>query len=237
MYLIHFDENKFTEECPYFYIGGLLIPGDHAAAIEQTLSRIRYNFFGTDVLSKDTEIHGKEIFHGKGVFKGRKMADRLKLMQDLISLVTENKLAVRMVRIGVKAHREKYRYPEPEYHLGLMLALERFCEYLDGKNEHGVVFGDHEEDEMSRAILDFSQFKVLGKTPMYYGRPLGRLIDTIYFTQSHHSRFLQLTDIVIFLAGRYQRVTVEPEKWHEKQAWNLWKQIESQTDFFLKKWP
>ena len=85
---------------------------------------------------------------------------------------------------------KKYAYPVPEYRLGLMLILERFCDYLDGVKDLGVVFGDYEKDELTRSVLDFSQFKIEGKTPMYFGRPLGRLIDTVYFTYSHHSRFL-----------------------------------------------
>ena len=36
---------------------------------------------------------------------------------------------------------------------------------------------------------------------MYSGRPLGRLVDTVHFTRSHHSRFLQLADVVVYIAG------------------------------------
>lgn len=32
---------------------------------------------------------------------------------------------------------------------------------------NGVVSGDYEKDEITDSILDFSQFKFLGKTPMH----------------------------------------------------------------------
>lgn len=67
-----------------------------------------------------------------------------------------------------------------------MLVLERFCDYLDEVDDLGLVFGDYERDELTHSVLDFSQFKTLGKTPMYFGRHLGRLLDTVYFTHSHH---------------------------------------------------
>ena len=59
-----------------------------------------------------------------------------------------------------------------------MLILERFCDFLDTANDSGLVFGDYEKDEITRAVLDFSQFKLTGKTSLYGGRPLGRLLDT-----------------------------------------------------------
>ncbi|RYD71308.1 MAG: DUF3800 domain-containing protein, partial [Verrucomicrobiaceae bacterium] len=174
MFLCYFDENKYSKEDPFFHIGGLLIPEENIAALENSLSQIQYNFFGTQVLTKDTEMHGKEIFHGKGAFKGRSFEDRLKLLRDITTFVISNKLPVRLITISVDAHRKKYAFPEPEYRLGLMLILERFCDYLDQVDQCGLAFGDYERDEIAQSILDFSQFKNAGKTTMYFGRPLGR---------------------------------------------------------------
>ena len=126
----------------------------------------------------------------------------------------------------------------PEYRLGLILILERFCDYLDNVDDLGLVFGDYEKDEITRSILDFSQFKMVGKTPMYFGRPLGRLLDTIYFTHSHHSRFLQVADLLVFLAGRYDHTFIkEDSKWHEKQAARAWKNIKDNADIKIQHWP
>jgi hypothetical protein len=79
-----------------------------------------------------------------------------------------------MVCIDVKAHRGKYTYPQPEYSLGLMLLLERFCDYPQKVDDLGAVFGGYEKDEIVDAIIDFSEFNVSGTTPMCCGRPLGR---------------------------------------------------------------
>ena len=197
MYLAYFDENKHSQQDPHFYIGGILIKESDVINLESTISQIQYNFFGTSVLTKETEMHGLYLWHGKGPFKRRKLDERLDLLNHISEFLITNKITIRMVCIDVKAHRTKYRYPQPEYQLGLMLILERFCDFLDKVKDTGVVFGDYEKDEITRAVLDFSQFKFMGRTPMYFGRPLGRLIDTIYFTHSHHSRFLQIADIVV----------------------------------------
>ncbi len=236
MHLAYFDENKYSEENPFFFIGGYLVPESKILYLESTLTQIQSNFFNSTALRTNTEFHGKDMFHGKGHFKKRKLADRVQLFRDVVSFVLNNKLPIRMVCIDVNVHKNKYQYPKPEYQLGLMLVLERFCDYLEKANDIGAVFGDYEKDEISRAILDFAEFKVSGKTPMYYGRPLGRLIDTVYFTHSHHSRFLQVADVLIYMAGRYENIKGRPEKWHDQEIYDLWGQIKASADIRIQRW-
>lgn len=237
MHLCYFDENKYTEECPHFFIGGLMIPDAKALEFENTLSQIAFNFFGSRTMTAQTELHGKDLFHGKGNAKGRKLAERVQVFKDIATFVSNNKIPVRMICIDVKRHRDKYAYPMPEYRLGLMLILERFCEYLDQVKDLGLVFGDYEADEVTRAVVDFSEFKSQGKTLMYFGRPLGRLLDTVYFTQSHHSRFLQVADLLVYMAGRFENNHAAPEKWHEQQVDEAWKKIKASGNVFIQRWP
>ena len=71
---MYFDENKYTKENPLFWIGGIIVPDSKALEFEDTLSQIQFNFFGTNTLSKESEFHGKDIFHGKGNCRKRKLA-------------------------------------------------------------------------------------------------------------------------------------------------------------------
>lgn len=236
MRLIYFDETKFSEDNPFFFIGGILLPEEHITDLENTLLQIQYNFFSTNKLDHSTEFHGQHIFNGKGNYRKRKIQDRLRLFEDIGKFVTQNQIPIRFVCIDVKKHQEQYSYPEPEYRLGLMLILEQFCHYLDSVRDIGIVFGDYEKDEISKSVLDFSQFKQSGKTPMFFGRPLGRLKDTIYFTHSHHSRFLQVADMIVYMANRYEN-SHQPKKWHDKKLQTIWKHIKENTDFAIKRWP
>lgn len=239
MHFLYFDETKFDERGgPYFFAGGLVLRDKDLQAHEGTLAQIQQNFFGTSILTRQTEMHGKDIFHGKGEFKGRKLRDRLKLLADIANFIATAQLPVRIVQIDVPAHRAKYRFPQPEYHLGLMLLLERYCDYLDEVKDLGLVFGDYEKDEITRAVLDFSQFKIAGKTPMYFGRPLGRLVDTIYFTHSHHSRFLQAADVMLYMATRCEtRQASDSDRFHEQELRRLWKRIKDGGQVKIQHWP
>lgn len=236
MYLIYFDETKFAEENPFFFIGGIVIADSNISALEETLMQIQYNFFGTNVLTHETEFHGQHIFNGIGQFRKRRLEDRVSLFEDIGRFICDNKIAIRIVCINVHKHRARYQYPQPEYNLGLMLMLERFCDFLEAKNDIGVVFGDYERDEITKSILDFSQFKHTGKTSMFHGRPLGLLKDTIYFTHSHHSRFLQVADMIMYMANRYENGH-EQQKWHDIQIKAVWQRIKEGVDYEVQRWP
>ena len=236
MHLCYFDENKHSEQNPNFFIGGLMIPEKDVLRFEKTLSGIVLEFFGTTKLISKSEMHGKDLFHGKGTSKGRRLSERVQVFRDVSKFVTDNEIPVRMVRIDVERHRAQYSKPIPEYRLGLMLILERFAEYLDEVDDLGLVFGDFEVDEVTRAVVDFSEYKAQGKTPMYFGRPLGRLLDTVYFTHSHHSRFLQVADLLVYMAGRYENSTEVSDKWHEQQVRKAWNDIKASANFRIQRW-
>ena len=237
MYLMYFDENKFSKENPYFLLGGIILLDSKISELDKLLSQIQFNYFGNIVLTKESEFHGKFMFHGKGNWKNRKLVERIKAFEDISKIIISNEIVIRMVCIDVNAHKDKYAYPIPEYRLGLMLLLERCSDYLEKVNDIGLLFGDYEKDEITKSIVDFSQYKFIGKTPMYYGRPLGRIIDTVYFTQSHHSRFLQLADIVVYMAGRFENNLIKNEKWHDKQVHGFWENIKANVDFAIQHWP
>lgn len=237
MHLCYFDENKHDLDKPHFFIGGLLIPDKKALDFENTLSQIVFNFFGARSLIQANELHGKELFHGKGNAKGRKLEERVQVFRDVATFVTNNQIPVRMVCIDVERHMNKYLYPMPAYRLGLMLILERFSEYLDKIDDLGLVFGDYEADEVTGAVVDFSEYKSQGKTPMYFGRPLGRLLDTVYFTQSHHSRFLQVADLLVYMAGRYENRNDIPDRWHEQEVKAAWEKIKASGNVCIQRWP
>lgn len=93
------------------------------------------------------------------------------------------------------------------------------------------------EDTLAIIVRNFSSFKGAGRTPMYRGRSLEPLKDTIYYTRSHHSRFLQLADLVVFLAQRFETTPERPEKWLDAQGWDAWQSLKKGTNYEIKRWP
>ncbi len=118
-----------------------------------------------------------------------------------------------------------------------MLLLERFCDLLDDYDERAVIFGDYEKDEMGRDVTDFSSFQARGVT-QYRGRSLDRLIDTLYFTQSHHSRLLQLADVVLYLVHRFDICWDSSNTWIDLQGRSIWEHLRDGASIYrVMKWP
>ena len=237
MHLLYFDENKYSEDNPFFTIGGVLVPESKVLDLDKTLTRIQSNFFGSSLLTAQTEFHGFEMFQGKGVYKNRRLSERVQLFDDLSRFLIDEQIPVRLVRVDVKSHREQHKFPTPEYRVGLMILLEIAHRYLDQVDDLGIAFGDYEQDEMARSVVDFSEYRTLTDPPMYQGRPLGRLVDTVYFCHSHHSRFLQLADLVVYMAGRYMNMQQRPDKWHDARVFDIWEEIKASENFQIHHWP
>jgi hypothetical protein len=72
---------------------------------------------------------------------------------------------------------------------------------------------------------------------MYFGHPLGRLPDTVYFTRSHHSRFLQVVDLLVYLAGRYENLNDIPDRWHEQEVKAAWEKTKASGNVRIQRRP
>ncbi len=240
MHLIYFDENKYSTDNPYFFIGGVLIGEDNLSAYETELIKIQYKYLNSYYLSKETEMHGKEIFHGKGNFKNVKAGIRINLFEDIANFIVSFKVPIRIVCLDVNAHKQRYVNPIDEYYWSLTLFLERVCDYLDIVRDNiAIVFGDYEKDKMQKSISGFCHFKRYN-TPYYFGRNIDALKDTIYYISSQNSRFIQLADIVIYMASRYKIIlnqNVAQLKYMDIKLKEIWEKILKGTDYSLQEWP
>jgi len=236
MHFIYFDETKVDPNDRKLFIGGFIIEQNFLDSLENDMMTIQHKYHGTNILKVETELHGEHIFHGKGSYARKNLANRINLFDEVSNSLINNKVSIRIISIDVDQHRKKYVKAVPEYSLALMLMLERTCDFLSKKSSQGMIFGDYEKDEITDAIRDFAEYKQSGTTPMYFGRPLGQLKDTIYFTQSHHSRFLQAADMVVYMANRYER-NCNPRSWHDQKLHNIWKNLKQSVNYHIQFWP
>jgi len=92
MHLIYFDENKYSDENPYFFLGGILLEDKKLTELESAIMKIQYDFFKNNTLTKDTELHGIDIFHGKRNCKNKKLEIRINLIQNITKFLIVNKI-------------------------------------------------------------------------------------------------------------------------------------------------
>jgi hypothetical protein len=84
-------------------------------------------------------------------------------------------------------------------------AFAHFCERVQmaiPSGEHTILIGDYEKDEFKQMIADFAQYRSNG-TPWQYGIEITKIVDSVHFTRSHHSRMIQLADMWLFVASHW----------------------------------
>jgi hypothetical protein len=195
VHLIYYDEVKYDPpKQPSYWLGGICVSDDIVADLERQVSDIANRAFGSPLLSKETEIHGVELCRGNGAFKGRDFGERLGFLKDLLAVIAREDVS----RIRVKVNPEKITHSaKPPAGIAFMFSVEKANELLSEKDTRGMLFGDYDEPAIGTSVATLSQFRE-GGTQWARSKPIDRLIDTVHFAKSHHSRMIQLADIYLY---------------------------------------
>ena len=238
MYLCYFDESKHEKGQPYFLHGSLVFEESKCKNIEKKLIKIQNDFFNSTEPTKDYEFHGVDIFQGQKNFKGRNLNERLKIFEDIVKIIIDNEIPIVLSLINVKKHKEKYINPMEPYHLGLMFLLENISKLIKEiePNSLGLIIGDIERQHMVNAEINFSFFKQ-NKT-FFQNHSIDNLIDAIYFIESHHSRFLQAIDVILYIIRRKSFIIRNTAKSkQDKMIEDLYELISNKGKVQCKKFP
>lgn len=212
MYLIFFDEVKSQPDYPYYHLGGIAIAEENFALIENEVNKISTDVFDKILLCPETEFHAVDIFHGKKSFKGmRNVADRLLILSRLIKILMMPEVLLIDIQINAgKLYNESYA---DKY--AFMFLCERASSLMKAKQSLGMLIGDRENDKNSeRYSTTLSQYREKG-TDYQFGGTITNLFESVHFTHSHLSRFLQLADVHAWFLQFKKRQAINPKKQHE----------------------
>jgi hypothetical protein len=210
--LIYFDESKNDPVHPHYYLGAVCIDEADLAAVEQRVNAIAEKAFGSTDLSRETELHAAHIYGRKGNFAENEDFDKA------LSSLTELAAAIalpQVQRIWIKINCELlYGSRTPAQH-AFMHLVERANGLLSQTQSLGMLIGDRENDEVAHEFsITLSGWRARG-TDYEYGQDITRLVDSVHFTHSHLSRFLQLADAYAWFSqfqGRHRKPTTERQK-------------------------
>jgi hypothetical protein len=195
MHLLYYDEVKYDPPIqPCFWLGGICVSADAVPQIEAAVNDISKAAFGSRLLDKKTEFHGKEICGGKGNFKGRPLGQRLDILRqllDIISLDSVHRVYVRIIPANIT------HSSTPPDEIAFMYLIEQADSLFKSLGSMGMLFGDYDEPNIGSSVASLSRFRS-GGTQWQRGRDIENIIDTVHFARSHHSRMIQLADIFLF---------------------------------------
>lgn len=192
MKLIFFDESKNDAQYEHYHLGAVCIDEEQLAGVEAAVNALALETFGSAELSHASEFHAAEIFHRKSNFKGWLDFDkRVALLSRLADVLTLE--GVQRIDIQVNC---AYLHPSQDAaEIAFMFLCERANDLVKAQGKLGMLIGDRENDRLSaRFSTTLSAYRASG-TEFAYGRDIHNLVDSVHFTHSYLSRFLQLADV------------------------------------------
>ena len=196
MHLIFFDEAKHDPNYSHYHVGAVCIEEAQLGEVEGKIKLLAEEVFGTDELTASTEFHAAEIYHRKGNFKDwTDPGCRVELIGKLAEILSLPE--VKLIEIQINNSRlSAGQSPED---IAFMFLCERANDFVKANKALGMLIGDRENDRhAARFASTLSSYRANG-TDFEYGRKIQSLVDSVHFTHSHLSRFLQLADVYVWL--------------------------------------
>lgn len=234
MRFIYFDEvknNPVTQDS--YWLGGIVISELKLRELESEVEKLSIECFESSILCRETEFHASEIYHRKRNFKSwSDQGKRIEILKKLANIVG-NTPEIGKIYVRIDSNRMVAKSKIPS--IAFMYFLEQVDDYLNSVDEHGILIGDKDNDSIANASATaLSNYRQNG-TDYYYGKKLTRLIDSIYYGESHLSRLLQLADAFIWLL-QFAKQTLPSDR-----GFALSKNINSETKLLdidrSKNWP
>lgn len=191
MLLIFFDEVKTQPHYPIYHIGGFGIDEAHLAEIEAAIAGIAHDVFGTTQLSQKSELHMQQIYARSGEFGTMtNFDDRVHMIERFLRILSRPEILLIDVQIDSSHPKASVRPAE----IAFMFFCERADDLAKSGQKVGMLIGDRESDQIAeRSSVSLSEYRT-SSTEFVYGRKLTHLFESVHFTHSHLSRFLQLAD-------------------------------------------
>lgn len=101
--------------------------------------------------------------------------------------------------IDIQVNSGKLHDNQSSEDIAFMFLCERSSQLMLARKQMGMLIGDRDSDKAAaRLATSLSTYRANG-TDFEYGQTIANLVDSVHFTQSHLSRFLQLADVYTWL--------------------------------------
>jgi hypothetical protein len=220
MLLTYVDESYTSE---WFTIAALLLDGPVAISLTSELDRIASAAASAYGLGANIELHGHEIFHGRGAWTGAPVRARIGVFDDVIEAISVEEVRIIARAMDVVGQNTRYLTPASPYQVVLQHLLERIDECAVRLDDYALVIADEVSDP-ARHRTDLASYRKIG-TIGYRRRRLSRIVDTLHYAPSNASRLVQAADMVAFLYRRsFCHQETDPRA--RKAKVSMWRRLE-----------
>lgn len=196
MHLIYLDEVKHhPPDQSFYWLCGFAVDGAAIKHLDAQCAAASKWYFGSEDMTAETEFHAKHIVGGSGPYKKHDMGKRVELYFKLIDALCDHD---GVLKIEVKVDPSKIVTQKDPAQVALMFFIEKADQLMAHHQSLGVLIADDESRKVSSEnIASWIRYKRLG-TDWDFSQKINNLVDTVHHTSSHHSRMLQLADVLVY---------------------------------------
>lgn len=187
---------------PTLQLVAAIVDEQHVRGLGESMRAVGLNHLGC--FPAQFEFHGVEVWNGHGYWEekaNRRAYDELlAAYEDVIALLDKHDVDIAYATIDRQALHTKYDglYDDSAYRLALQFLLEKVHANISGLK---IVIADESKEQQLKAMRMVADLQEWG-TGEVSGRPIGSVIDSLHFVQSHASPGVQLADMVAYLYHR-----------------------------------
>lgn len=226
MLLTYVDESHSKD---VYYVCGLAVHHESIRGLESGLATAvddaSWEFTG---FSSRAALHGHPLFHGNGDWERLQPRQRIAIYHRAFQVIADHDVKIFLRGVNRKKLVERYAGRAKDPHdVCLQHLLERVNSYAQRTDQVAMIIADelHEHDRRRRDLSDFKDYG----TPGYLSSTLPRIVDTIHFAPSHHSRLIQASDLIAFLHHRI-KTGADTDDRAVRANTSLWSRIEAKVE-------
>jgi hypothetical protein len=153
---------------------------------------------------QDVELHGTELFGGKGIWRKVSKESRLLWYRKCIDLLPAQGLQLVVGGCDKQKLASQYANPFHPHYVALFLCLERIARYAEAKRQLATVIADDcSQDLRQLSKKTLKQYRESG-APFGPTQDISSIIDTFNFVDSRESEHMQLCDLALFSIRRFK---------------------------------
>lgn len=212
MLIAYVDESNQGD---FVSFGALITDGPGVASLGQALDDTVWDAARQFSVDPSAELHGYDLFHEKKDWTGVPPRARIHTYKAALSAVVSHDVSLILrwtSQAALRSRQDAAGYPDrwSADRTVFQFLLQRINDLARSKNEYALVIADIRGDRESQRER-FAEYKLLGTPGEYRSTRLERIVDTVHFVPSHHSRMIQAIDLITFINQR-SRTSREPNE-------------------------
>ncbi|NDH08074.1 MAG: hypothetical protein EBY16_00350 [Gammaproteobacteria bacterium] len=113
-----------------------------------------------------------------------------------------------ILKISIRIDSTKFYASIGINEMAFIFLVEKANELMRANDSVGLLISDYDDPIIDTSVKQLSEYREIG-TP-YKNKSIQNLIDTVHYTKSHHSRFIQLADIYVHSLQLQEKKSTQP---------------------------